>query len=830
MPRVSIIIYYQNEETGADEAFHSVFSQTFQDFETIIVTDAPAGKSGIEPAKQWHESKTKVLRVADHQQRGSAKNEAVRAATGEYICCLHANDRYHPDFLSKTVEALDRDRQKQMAFVTTWARDLDNEAAEWRVGGYDPVRLGIENVVHRASLYRRECWGKAGGYVNNMSRDEDWDLWISMAELGYRWVCIEEVLFYYKEQEENVNLPLEGNRSLRLAALIDAHESFFKKNFRAILIEAVDGAHKSQKLLKGTEKALAATEHRLKEAEKRLREAETSATVARNESNNILNSFAWQAAVKLGRLVDKILPVETKRRTCFFYSCELAAKWIRIATKPRSKRIINTEWNNNQPLVSIIIPCYNYGNYIEEALSSALGQTFGNIEVLVVDGGSTDEYTLQTLRSMNKPKTAIYLRSGRHLVGSNRNFGIAKARGKYICCLDADDCLRPTYLEKALFYLEKYHYDVVYPSAQCFGDSNRLWIVNDTSFRDNLEAGNQVPTVAVFRKSAWVEAGGFKDWPVGVGYVPEDWEFWTRLMGNGFRFKRLKEPLMLYRVHGEGLMAQSATPVEAQKTIVKNETQKLLSKKNLRLVAKRNSLRYIVEKPYLNLKKQRVPNAKNILFVLPALYAGGTRYLLLALARHLTDHYYNIAIVTTDRPADLFDDSVRAYEEITPEVYHLHSFLQNQFERQDFLFYLIEAKNIDVLFVIGSEFGYRMMPKIKARCHQVKIIDQIFGPPGRMNNNRIKHSKYIDLSIVANETIEKTLVTRYQESPEKIRVIEPAAGIEGKFHEASIGRMNNAYRLAFDDVLEGADKDTSGQKSSPGLSVELPPENEMGRI
>src|SRR6185312_7230286 len=101
-------------------------------------------------------------------------------------------------------------------------------------------------------------------------------------------------------------------------------------------------------------------------------------------------------------------------------------------------------------------------------------------------------------------------RTERHLAGDNRNFGIELGRGRYVCCLDADDLIRPTYLEIAVFLAERYGYDVVYPSVRCFGNSSTTWMLTDASFPE-IALENQISTVALFRKSAWETVGGFRD-------------------------------------------------------------------------------------------------------------------------------------------------------------------------------------------------------------------------------------------------------------------------------------------------------------------------------
>ena len=139
------------------------------------------------------------------------------------------------------------------------------------------------------------------------------------------------------------------------------------------------------------------------------------------------------------------------------------------------------------PLVSIIIPCFNDGRYVGEAVASALAQTFRDIEIIVVDGGSTDGTTPAIVAALESPRVRVLIRTdGRHYVGDNRNFGIADTKSRYICCLDSDDRLEPTYIEKVLFQLEYRAYDVGSSSMRMFGAEQGEWRVPEQPVVDDF--------------------------------------------------------------------------------------------------------------------------------------------------------------------------------------------------------------------------------------------------------------------------------------------------------------------------------------------------------
>jgi glycosyltransferase involved in cell wall biosynthesis len=108
--------------------------------------------------------------------------------------------------------------------------------------------------------------------------------------------------------------------------------------------------------------------------------------------------------------------------------------------------------NSNAPTVSVVIPLYNKGKYIERALSSVLRQTYQPLEIIVVDDGSADEGPERVLK-FNDPKITL-IRQENKGPGAARNAGLARAKCKYVAFLDADDEWLPSFLEIGLLLLE----------------------------------------------------------------------------------------------------------------------------------------------------------------------------------------------------------------------------------------------------------------------------------------------------------------------------------------------------------------------------------------
>jgi glycosyltransferase involved in cell wall biosynthesis len=198
---------------------------------------------------------------------------------------------------------------------------------------------------------------------------------------------------------------------------------------------------------------------------------------------------------------------------------------------------------DNHELVSVIIPCFNQGQYLQEAAESALASTYQNIEIIIVDDGSTEN--TEFLDSFSAPKTKI-IRQQNQGVATARNNGINSASGKYILPLDADDKIHPEYIKKAVEILENNpQIKIVYSEAEFFGAKTGKWKLKNYNF-PNILYKNVIFCSAVFNKSDWKKANGYKK---EMEFAYEDWEFWLSIVENGAKVFKIPEVLFYYRQH-----------------------------------------------------------------------------------------------------------------------------------------------------------------------------------------------------------------------------------------------------------------------------------------
>lgn len=208
------------------------------------------------------------------------------------------------------------------------------------------------------------------------------------------------------------------------------------------------------------------------------------------------------------------------------------------------------------PEVSVVIPCYNQGAFLLEALESVMAQTFTDFEIIVVNDGSTDAYTRAVLDTIKDPRlTVLHTENGG--LAAARNRGIAVAGGTIILPLDADDLIAPTYLEKGVAVLKKdAGVGVVYSLADRFGAACGAWHLPEFS-PGLLLRQNMVFCSALFRRVSWVRAGGYN---TNMKYGWEDWDFWLTLCEMGLRFVRIPEVLFHYRVKDDSMTATMGYP------------------------------------------------------------------------------------------------------------------------------------------------------------------------------------------------------------------------------------------------------------------------------
>jgi glycosyltransferase involved in cell wall biosynthesis len=195
--------------------------------------------------------------------------------------------------------------------------------------------------------------------------------------------------------------------------------------------------------------------------------------------------------------------------------------------------------------VSVVVPCYNQGAYLNDCVHSILNQSYTYLECIIVDDGSTDNSRsiIERLVFDNHQVKAIY--QSNKGVASARNEGIKKAKAKFILPLDADDKLSSNYLSKCIEEFEaESDLSLVYGAIEKFGEINNSIQNVPYSFK-KLLSQNMIHCSAVFHKKSWEAVGGYDESMI-LGL--EDWEFWINILNNKSKVAFVGESTLYYRI------------------------------------------------------------------------------------------------------------------------------------------------------------------------------------------------------------------------------------------------------------------------------------------
>ena len=202
-----------------------------------------------------------------------------------------------------------------------------------------------------------------------------------------------------------------------------------------------------------------------------------------------------------------------------------------------------------EPLVSVIVPCFNHGHYLHECLESIENQSYEAIETFVVDNGSTDPDTIDAIAKLEREGRATTLRIPVNRGPSQaRNAGIERARGRYILPVDADNILLPGAVAALVTQLRSAgeRTAFVYPNYQFFG--NRTDYFEPPSY--NLHAllgANYCDTSSLIDREVFDR--GFR-YPQDIVLGYEDWDLLLTLAEHGIYGEPARVKTLLYRKHG----------------------------------------------------------------------------------------------------------------------------------------------------------------------------------------------------------------------------------------------------------------------------------------
>lgn len=225
---VSVIIPCFNQSHFLEESVNSVISQTFNNWECIIVNDGSDDDTEI-IAKQLMQ-KDKRIKYIFKKNRGlsAARNTGINAANGKYILPLDADDLLQSNYINATINIIETERNIRLIYTGT---QLFGKEKGVRNEPFLLKNFMLNNLIPCTALYYKDDWQRVGGYNETMKQGyEDWDFWMSLLENGINVKKIDKLLFKYRRTENSMSKNMNGDTISKIQQEIYyRHKDFYSK-------------------------------------------------------------------------------------------------------------------------------------------------------------------------------------------------------------------------------------------------------------------------------------------------------------------------------------------------------------------------------------------------------------------------------------------------------------------------------------------------------------------------------------------------------------------------------------------------------------------------
>jgi glycosyltransferase involved in cell wall biosynthesis/GT2 family glycosyltransferase len=413
----------------------------------------------------------------------------------------------------------------------------------------------------------------------------------------------------------------------------------------------------------------------------------------------------------------------------------------------------------DQPLVSIIMPVYKKGDTLEESVRCVVAQTLLRWELIVWDDGSPDDLTREAITCVERigdPRIVVIRAENKGVIAA-RNAAVVASSGRYLCCLDPDDIIEATYLEKAVTILAlRPEFSIVSPYVRLFGDDDLLWRPIDLR-PDVIAYDNALPVASVLRRDAFDEVGGFS---AMFAENCEDWALWASLAAAGHRSVVLREVLFRYRYSATaGRDAAHRNYDDFQRRMSQMYPGLAAGSVPARSVSDRNSVEITEVSCAFEIGKGRP-----VFLALPWMTRlGGGEQVARALAEGLRRRGRTVILAAFDPPPPHAVDGSEEAGKATPYHYNLPAIIDNS-DYSGFMQRTMGALPAAHIVIIGSNWVYEHLNDLRAWCPgPVSVIDLLFNHIGHLSTSLL-HSEQIDAMVPVSKRLGDLLLGYYQVS------------------------------------------------------------------
>lgn len=475
-------------------------------------------------------------------------------------------------------------------------------------------------------------------------------------------------------------------------------------------------------------------------------------------------------------------------------------------SKEPGKKLEKIDFENMsglEPLISIIMPFYNDKEHIEQTINSLLNQTFPAFEILIIDDGSNDKESVEKLKEIQKLDSRIkvhHKENGGAAVA--RDYGVSKTAktSKYIVFCDSDDLLNKTYLETSFWTLEtNQKASWAYTDSIGFEGTEYTW--NKWFDSNKMKKENDLVITSMIKKDDFNEVEGFN---INEKNVYEDWNLWLKLIAKGHFPVHMNYYGCWYRRKAESELNRARENNERAMEII-NATAKTIKGD---IKAKQYPL-FNYDWDIIKDEVKSIPSVKrsennkiNLLMIIPWMVMGGADQFNFDLISRLDKSKYNITIISTEPAVNTYRQAFEDYA----TVYDLSTFLDQKYWVA-FINYIIEKNNINIILNTNSEFGYGMLPYLKAKHQNIPIIDYVhmeewYNRNGGYSRDSSGVASVLDKTLVCNENSRKILIDHFGRNEKEVETVYIGVD-EKKFDPSKYDRdkLKEKYNLPKDKYI-----------------------------
>jgi glycosyltransferase involved in cell wall biosynthesis/O-antigen/teichoic acid export membrane protein len=585
---VTVLMPVYNGARFLPEAIESVLAQTHRDFEFVIADDGSTDNT-LEIALGYQQRDSRI-RVTTHLNTGIANNlnTAMQQIKNDWIVCMHGDDVMLPDRIERQLDFIANNPDIAVASTLVFridetGRTIDKSHSNFttRDAVKDAMRRNeMIGFHHPAVIFRKSVVQEVGGYRQEFWPAEDADLWNRIVDRGHAVLVQGEYLLKYR---------IHGSSgSVSRAALMEQKVRF---------IEQCMADRRSGKAEPTWDQFLAQDAAASWPTRLNRRRRDTARTWYKAAVMHVCNrNYVRLIPSLLGAMV--LDPMFVLPRLMQRFRKPPAADFGELSrAEPLGSVLARLPDGPSEPapagsraapppgllpgflppgvpprekgtaVITVLMPLYNPGRFLEQALDSVLAQTFADFELLIIDDGSTDNTpaTLNRYAAMDS-RIRIVTRPNTGLAHS-LNHGLDLAGTEWVAVMHGDDVMHPDRLEKQIKFVAQHRNLAVASSLVNFIDSdgrplglNRSHLTSRAVVRAAVARNECVafnhPAV-IYRREVIRKVGGYRQefWPA------EDIDLWNRVVDAGYEVLVQPQVLLNYRIHGNSASATRAAMV-----------------------------------------------------------------------------------------------------------------------------------------------------------------------------------------------------------------------------------------------------------------------------